>query len=145
MRTILVMIAAVLVAGCLPTTMPTPAIIARLYATPKSPERQFVLCTVELGWTQDELDNHCGPPERLVAWAGHPGDRCALYRTSARGFGSGQGVEALAVCMRKETTAIRSSWSAPAGTEVVERVAAVAGLEASVLSDMPSTAAPLPR
>jgi hypothetical protein len=67
------------------TPQPTPAVVARMMQA--SDKRRLTACVVTLNWTEDDLKEKCGPPDQVVAWAGHEGDRCLLYRTSARSFG----------------------------------------------------------
>lgn len=114
---------ALLVYSCVPPTQPTPAVVARMLASEK--RQSMVACTVNLNWTEEQLVQNCGPPDRFVAWAGHEGDRCALYRTSARSFAVGAGVEVIAACLQTPPK-YGTNPNPPRVTEIV-------GLDSSIL------------
>jgi hypothetical protein len=92
-----------------------------------SDSRRLTACVVNLNWSEQELKDNCGPPDQVVAWAGHGIDRCALYRTSARSFVMGTGVEVIAACLH--TT--KGFGTNPDAT----RVAEIFGLDSSILPE----------
>lgn len=85
-----------LCAACMPP-QPTPAVVARM--VPSASGRRLTACVVNLNWSEDDLKENCGQPDQVVSWAGHGADRCFLYRTSARSFAQGTGVEVVAACL----------------------------------------------
>src|SRR6266851_2548062 len=116
----LLLTALLLCASCFPPR-PTPAVVVRMVQAPDT--RRLIACVVNLNWTEEELVQNCGQADQVVAWAGHDGDRCALYRTSARSFAMGAGVEVIAACLHT-TKAI-------GGNPAITRVAEIFGLDSA--------------
>lgn len=98
-------IVVVFLAACMPAplvTEPTAAVIARGYDDVDG--RAFLACSVRLGWSYSELQDWCGPADKILKRARSNGDgTCYYYATRARTFAGGSGSAGVVVCTTRGT------------------------------------------